>query len=75
MLSRTMAVLLTLIFLTVGSVFASDKTVYDFKTQTLAGKDVKLSKYEGKVLLIVNVASKCGNTPQYKGLEELYKKI
>jgi glutathione peroxidase len=50
------------------------KTVYDFKTKTLGEKPAKLSQYKGKVLLIVNVASKCGFTPQYKGLEALYKK-
>lgn len=50
------------------------ETLYGFKTETLSGKPVQLSKYKGKVVLIVNVASKCGNTPQYKGLEELYRK-
>ncbi len=48
--------------------------VYDFDAQTLDGKPVKLSDYQGKVLLIVNTASKCGFTPQYKGLEALYRK-
>ncbi|HEY3781667.1 MAG TPA: glutathione peroxidase [Fimbriimonadaceae bacterium] len=48
-------------------------TVYDFSMKNIDGKDVPLSKFKGKVLLIVNVASKCGNTPQYAGLEALYK--
>ena len=49
-------------------------TVYDFSATTLDGKPRKLSDYKGKVLLVVNTASKCGFTPQYKGLEELYEK-
>jgi len=49
-------------------------TVYDFSATTLDGKPRKLSDYQGKVLLVVNTASKCGFTPQYKGLEELYEK-
>ncbi|MDH5209825.1 MAG: glutathione peroxidase [Burkholderiaceae bacterium] len=49
-------------------------TIYDFSAQTLTGKPRKLSDYKGKVLLVVNTASKCGFTPQYAGLEELYKK-
>ncbi len=48
--------------------------VLQFKTKSLAGKDVDLSKYQGKVLLIVNTASKCGCTPQYKDLEALHEK-
>jgi glutathione peroxidase len=48
--------------------------VLNYKMKTLAGKETDLSQYQGKVLLIVNVASKCGNTPQYKALEELYEK-
>ena len=46
----------------------------DFKVKDIDGKDVNLADYKGKVVLIVNVASKCGFTPQYKGLEALYKK-
>lgn len=48
--------------------------IYDFKVKTMRGIEEDLSKYKDKVLLIVNTASKCGFTPQYKGLEELYKK-
>jgi glutathione peroxidase len=50
------------------------KTIYDFEMKTLDGKNISLSKFKGKKMLIVNVASECGYTPQYKGLEELYKK-
>ncbi len=48
--------------------------VLQFKTKSLEGKDVDLSQYKGKVLLIVNVASRCGYTPQYKALEQLHEK-
>ena len=49
-------------------------TVYDFKAKDIAGQETPLSQYQGKVLLIVNVASQCGFTPQYAGLESLYEK-
>lgn len=48
--------------------------LYDFSATLNNGKDKKLSAYKGKVLLIVNTASKCGFTPQYKGLQDLYAK-
>lgn len=51
------------------------KSVYDFKVKDINGQDVDLSHYKGKFLLIVNVASKCGFTPQYKGLESLYNEL
>lgn len=47
--------------------------IYEFSGKNIKGEDVPLSNYKGKVLLIVNTASKCGFTPQYKGLESLYK--
>jgi glutathione peroxidase len=48
--------------------------VLNFKMKSLDGKDVDLSRYQGKVVLIVNVASECGYTPQYKGLQALHEK-
>jgi len=50
-------------------------TVYDFSARDIDGKDQPLSRYQGKVLLVVNVASKCGFTPQYTGLEALQRKL
>jgi glutathione peroxidase len=53
---------------------AHAESIYDIKLKDIDGKDVPLSDYKGKVLLIVNVASKCGYTKQYAGLEALYQK-
>lgn len=51
------------------------KSVFDFSVKDINGQEVSLSQYKGKFLLIVNVASKCGFTPQYKGLEELFEEL
>jgi glutathione peroxidase len=48
--------------------------IYDFAAQSLSGEEVLLKRFEGQVLLIVNTASACGFTPQYKGLQELHQK-
>jgi glutathione peroxidase len=50
-------------------------TVHDFTARTITGRDQPLAEFRGKVLLVVNVASKCGFTPQYKGLEALHRKL
>jgi glutathione peroxidase len=49
-------------------------SVYDFSAKTIEGRDKALADYKGEVLLIVNVASRCGFTPQYQGLEALYRR-
>ena len=50
-----------------------NKTFHDFSAETISGETLDLSAFKGKKILVVNTASKCGNTPQYAQLEELYK--
>jgi glutathione peroxidase len=52
---------------------STNQTVFDFVVKNAKGEDVPLSTYKGKPMVIVNVASKCGFTPQYEGLEKLYQ--
>ncbi len=52
----------------------SEKSIYDFKLKTLEGESTTLAKHKGKKMLLVNVASKCGYTPQYKNLQSLHEK-
>jgi glutathione peroxidase len=69
---KIMAFLIALAFVQVVS--AQTKSLYDIPLKDIDGKDTSLKAYQGKVLLVVNVASKCGNTPQYAALEALQKK-
>jgi glutathione peroxidase len=57
-----------------GSLAAQTKSIYDFTMKSIDGQQVNLGSYSGKVVLLVNAASKCGFTPQYAGLEALYEK-
>jgi glutathione peroxidase len=66
--------LILMLCMAAGSVTASAKGVYNFTLKSIDGQPVSLKSYHGKVLLLVNVASKCGFTPQYAGLEALYEK-
>jgi glutathione peroxidase len=54
---------------------AAMSSIYDFSAKTIDGDEQKLDAYRGKTMLIVNVASKCGFTPQYEGLEAMYRKL
>ena len=61
--------------LTVMAHSAAPASFYDIETKALDGKPGNLAQYKGKVALVVNVASKCGYTPQYAGLEKLYREL
>src|SRR5690554_7403245 len=55
--------------------FVSTSSIYDFTVRDIKGNEKKLADYQGQVLLIVNTASKCGFTPQFEGLQALYKQL
>lgn len=57
-----------------GAVAAEPPAALNFEVKSLTGKPVKLQEYQGKVVVVVNVASRCGATPQYAGLQEMYDK-
>ncbi len=67
--------LFLLFFINIQPLTAKEQkmSIYDFNVTSIDGKQVSMSKYRGKVLIIVNVASECGFTPQYEGLEKLYE--
>jgi glutathione peroxidase len=66
--------MLRALFLSAFLIFlAPVKNIYDFKVPGLDGKTINFKKYKGKKIMIVNTASKCGNTPQYADLEKLYE--
>ena len=69
---KTIAILAAVSLL--ATVATHAESIYDLKLKNIEGKDTTLGAYKGKVLLIVNVASKCGLTPQYKALEALQQK-
>jgi glutathione peroxidase len=72
-MKKTLSIL-TLILLTMNSISAQTSSIYDIQINSLMGEKMDLKEFKGKYMLFVNVASKCGFTPQYKELQELHKK-
>jgi len=71
---KTFTTLICMVLLSVTSVNAQNKSFYDFTVKTINGQNLNLSSFKGMKVLIVNVASKCGNTPQYEKLQMLFDK-
>jgi len=72
---RNLLTLLLSLFITTSLLNAEEQkmSIYDFNVTTIEDETISMSQYKGKVLLIVNVASECGFTPQYEGLEKIYE--
>ena len=70
-----MRILLSFLLLTALLAFAAEKSVYDYTLNSIEGQPAPFSAYKGKVLMVVNVASRCGYTPQYSALELIYEKF
>ena len=67
-------ILILMLCVACASLSAEPKSIYDFTIKTIDGEKISLKTYHGKVVLLVNVASKCGFTPQYTALEAVYEK-
>jgi glutathione peroxidase len=70
---KNLRLLFVVIALLGTTLMAADKTIYDFTLNSIDGQPMPLSSFKGKVVLLVNVASKCGFSPQYTAREALYE--